>query len=270
MPFRPILRYNQENRPQLLAACEPAVPRGGDGVLPCVYSLGTGDMLAAWQKGVRALTLATGECETCPRNRRAEWTQNLQALNQALGMRQAEPLVLRHEAPDAWAALLAMPAQPATSRRGFLRGALSGLTDAALKDETPSTESVPAGTLLPPGIGITPWAIQIDREACTACLLCTRLCAHGALVFSEEEEGAHLQAHSLRCTGCRLCLDACEPKALSLAAWQEARPQSLRLESRQCPRCRAAFHVLPGNQIATVCPTCARLNRPDPRKPLIG
>jgi ferredoxin len=269
LPFRPVTRYGKDNRPILLAACEKSQVENGADVLPCVYSLGSADLLAAWQRGMRQAVLVTGDCQSCPRNRKAEWTAELESLRVALRARNAEGLDVQWATADAWAGYIAMPGQPATSRRGFLRGALAGLADKAL-DEEESAAARPLGTRLPPGLGPVPWAVTLDRERCNACLLCTRLCAHGALMLEESGGELELQVHSLRCTGCRLCLDVCEPGALQLSSWQLVAPQSQQLATHDCPCCRARFHVPAGRENPGLCPTCQSLRRPDPRKPLVG
>jgi ferredoxin len=56
--------------------------------------------------------------------------------------------------------------------------------------------------------------IEIDREACTGCALCTTACAEGALVMDKENKA--VLAKKIFCDGLGACLDVCPSGALKI------------------------------------------------------
>ncbi|MCL6554662.1 MAG: 4Fe-4S binding protein, partial [Firmicutes bacterium] len=55
---------------------------------------------------------------------------------------------------------------------------------------------------------------SVDRDRCTKCLTCLRLCAYDAIAF--DADGIAV-VEPTRCQGCGLCVAACPGSALSLA-----------------------------------------------------
>jgi Fe-S-cluster-containing hydrogenase component 2 len=56
--------------------------------------------------------------------------------------------------------------------------------------------------------------IEIDRETCTGCALCTTACAEGALVMDKENKA--VLAKEIFCDGLGACLDVCPSGALKI------------------------------------------------------
>jgi ferredoxin len=56
--------------------------------------------------------------------------------------------------------------------------------------------------------------IQIDREKCTGCALCTTACAEGALVMDDQNKA--VLAKEIFCDGLGACLDVCPTGALTI------------------------------------------------------
>ncbi len=55
--------------------------------------------------------------------------------------------------------------------------------------------------------------ISYDKEKCTGCQLCTRVCPSKAVVYHKEEN--KISYHLLRCTFCGECVEVCPVQALT-------------------------------------------------------
>ncbi len=77
----------------------------------------------------------------------------------------------------------------------------------------------------------------VDRDRCTTCLTCLRLCAYDAISF--DSEGVAV-IEATRCQGCGLCVAACPGSALSLGHYR--RDQMLSKIAALLGR-QEAFHV---------------------------
>jgi len=62
-------------------------------------------------------------------------------------------------------------------------------------------------------------AIDIDRELCKACGICTELCP--AVVFDRDEFGQPIVARLADCTGCSFCERHCPEFAIEIR-WRAA------------------------------------------------
>jgi formate hydrogenlyase subunit 6/NADH:ubiquinone oxidoreductase subunit I len=57
--------------------------------------------------------------------------------------------------------------------------------------------------------------IQYDKEKCTGCKLCIRVCPSGAIEFKEKDK--KIKIYLARCTFCSQCNDACPVDCLSMS-----------------------------------------------------
>ena len=57
--------------------------------------------------------------------------------------------------------------------------------------------------------------IQYDKEKCTGCQLCIKVCPSGAIEFKEKEK--KIKIYLARCTFCSQCNDACPVNCLSMS-----------------------------------------------------
>ena len=57
--------------------------------------------------------------------------------------------------------------------------------------------------------------IQYDKDKCTGCKLCIRVCPSGAIEYKEKEK--KIKIYLARCTFCSQCNDVCTVKCLSMS-----------------------------------------------------
>ncbi|MFM8259846.1 MAG: NIL domain-containing protein [Vulcanococcus sp.] len=98
-------------------------------------------------------------------------------------------------------------AQIAPNQSGTMVVELSGdIDDLAAAEQWLETQGI--------GLARAPGDIQIDRERCVDCGICTSLCPSGALRC--EAPGWRLQFDAKRCLLCEQCIPSCPLEAIAL------------------------------------------------------
>lgn len=85
--------------------------------------------------------------------------------------------------------------------------------------------------------------VALDRNSCTLCGACARICKPGAVGLVQDDDAALVIDHGL-CTGCRLCADTCLEQALQVMPQIETR----RVEEHAvflatCDGCSRPYHA---------------------------
>ena len=89
----------------------------------------------------------------------------------------------------------------------------------APNNTTKFLEEVGAGNIeIIPPVGVPPGyrgKIQYDKDKCTGCKLCLKVCPSEAIEFKESEK--KIKIYLARCTFCSQCNDICPFKCLSMS-----------------------------------------------------
>lgn len=259
------LRHRLNVNTVLMVACERALPEAGGGVITCLHTLATADLLRYWRRGERVWLITTADCARCERGRGQTFASRVEHINRLLETR-GEPRILVKSLPLArWTRLREQGKDPTSERRRFLKRLwlrpASALLDGCIQDEEPDKREPPGSYM--PGQGPLPWAISLDPQACVVCLACTRVCPEQALRLLDDPAGTPgqrtLGLEHERCTGCGLCVDVCEPRAIAVQAWAEPERAEILLRESVCRACGVSF-LIPTERGAKVqlCWVCTR------------
>ena len=97
-----------------------------------------------------------------------------------------------------------------------------------------------------------------DKESCTACQMCYRICPTGAL--SSDSRNSKIDFDPFICVKCHLCHDVCEPNSLTLSSSFNLKelfvPSVQRLVAfnvRNCDECGGVFTSVKGEKICRRC-----------------
>jgi len=278
VPACPQAAIEQQHRPRAyqykdqgvaVVACERAGVLG-DGVMPCVHSLGLTEFLRLYSQGVRKLLFTRGDCSHCERAAiPRSFEQLIENLRQLLRSHGLPPMSLREYSPPEWQTrrefLLRASQAQGVSRRGFLRELLAEATEHCQQPDASQRgmeQVVRLSDVLPEGAakGLFPHVPRIDPGRCIACGACVNLCPHGAIRLHQQPPRYTLAAS--HCSGCGICVDICDPQALTLAAWTHSEGQVVELLESVCEVCGIPFRyptLQPPKH--SLCPACAVAGR---------
>lgn len=262
-PTGEALRRRLDGHRVLMAACERALPEGGEGGMTCLHTLTTADLLRYWRRGERVWLITTADCAHCERGRGQGFSSRVEHINRLLEARGEPRILVKSLLPELWSRLRELDTDSTVARRRFLqrlwRRPASELLEGRIQDEESDTREPPGSFL--PGHGPLPWAIRLDPLTCVVCQACIRVCPDQALRLQDEPTGTPgqrtLGLEHERCTGCGLCVDVCEPRAIAVQAWTEPERAEIALRESVCRACGAPF-LLPtergdGVQLCWVC-----------------
>ncbi len=260
----------------LLFACEQTGGEcDGEGVIPCLHSVSSSQLLEYYRNGYKQVVSCRGNCETCPRYGGGDpFRERIAKLNTLLESRAAPRI--RHAQTtqavwDEWRKT-ATAEQP-SSRRQFLRQAITltvekGMEQAGITTEE-NTPPLPCPLGLPPhtpdnpGV-LYPFVPELNVNRCNGCDACIQLCPHQALQLDKPETG-HTKAYRIRadhCTGCGICTDACDPQAIRVKQMGSQQQTRIPLIGLVCKACGSRFHypVRQDTALQAYCRICAGTN----------
>ncbi len=98
----------------------------------------------------------------------------------------------------------------------------------------------------------------MDKEACTACQMCYRVCPSGAL--SSDIKNSKIEFDPFLCIKCHICHDVCEPDAITLSPsynvkeFFEPAVQSLaKFNVKRCNECNVIFSTNSDDKLCYRC-----------------
>lgn len=247
------------------AACELSGVVNGDGLIPCLHAISTRILIDLYNRGVRRLLLAQGDCATCERGSAESLSHRVSEFNRLLTDRDMTTLPLVVLPHEHWigtrvAVNQGIDHDDPMSRRDFFRKVVvtaaqhqNNVTD----EEVTFAES--PGRLFPrQSFGeLTLFAPDIDAEKCEGCDACARVCEYGAIRLSDNGDSYDIDADG--CTGCGLCVDICEVTAVSVETWGRQRIVGVSLGQYHCSACGAPFRqpFNTGDVAPALCRICA-------------
>jgi ferredoxin len=239
-------------------------------VLPCLGRLTENLIPAALAEGASRVEVKVPQCEACPMLRGMEaFPQTIDtasALCHLVGRADRLVPVDRFEGAEPGAA--AVPAEPAYSRRDFLRR-LSRQAAATVAEALPATPPTPTP--------VSEWGLAENRRRthllellarfeatvptqvlasgfpfatltvsgnCVGCNVCEALCPTGALRREETADNFALHFEARKCVNCGVCAAACYTRAIHLETAVDLKSvlaggatEVIRFAKRRCEMC---------------------------------
>ena len=101
---------------------------------------------------------------------------------------------------------------------------------------------------------------RIEKESCTSCQMCYRICPTGAL--SSDARNSVINFSATACVKCHSCHDVCEPNAITIKEsfslkqlYAPALENLVTFEIKRCDECGNLFPYHGGEQICSRCQT---------------
>jgi Pyruvate/2-oxoacid:ferredoxin oxidoreductase delta subunit len=99
------------------------------------------------------------------------------------------------------------------------------------------------------------WRVTIDRDNCTDCNACTRICNEDALNRNEDDLHVVYSITLAACTGCGGCKTVCAAKAVSVTRESDRRDGVAEIAKLSKARCSGCGQSQAG-LVDGVCPIC--------------
>lgn len=260
IPMSLALREDSEKGITAFLACARAGVQHEEGIVPCLHAIGMRDLQRLAEEGVAQIALASGECETCPRNSDRSFDQSFEDFNALQKSRGKAKMRLERLPLATWRREIDARRKHTSSvdqgRRQFL-SLFTGRREIRAEPLRRSPSEMRA---------TAPWIYaavpEIDGTKCNGCDACMRICPHGVFELSDNGAAIEYRIQPAQCTGCQLCKDVCDQGAVTLHTMITQRQWSVPLKKGRCRICGVHFHVPEEAKIGPdVCPICARTGR---------
>lgn len=249
---------------EVLLICEKAGGGYGDLRTPCIHQFGFEQLAGLYNRGVREVVMATGNCKDCQKPQRDLFWYlerfNCLAASRGMAAMEVRPAL---EKPDSkWNRLRAGKEQIDPAKRRLfasLAGALQSQEDRGKPEAKPQLAGFQAKRAALDG-AVFVAVPEIDSTKCDGCDACVRVCPQSALTLIKDEEGQATYAVTPQeCTGCELCSGICPTGALELRSLSVCNQRSVVLRSFYCRSCGVSCHepTKPGAQ-GDLCRICSQ------------
>jgi len=245
--------------------CGKSASHGKDATVECIHSFGLEQLAKLNLRGVRKITVDTGDCSTCsslPTETLQNYTSKFNRLMASHNLTELAVMVA-HEKKDV---------QVRPTRREFdtvdpgKRRFLTALVSRPTKND-PDAHGMALSKLLSGNQGVAgdvlfPFVPVINEASCDGCGNCVEICQRGALTLVKDQDGeARYYVKSANCTDCGLCSDICPQDAITIYHMVPADCSTIRLVTFNCHSCGVSFHepVAEREEAQRYCHVCRRV-----------
>lgn len=246
----------REQDDTLLLICDKAKPEYGEQRVKCVHQMGLEQIAGYYQKGVRNILVAKGDCQTCHyqsdtlENKAQTLDKNCQQFNLLVQNRNLKPISINAVTVDqakGWTKSITDDGVANLSRRKLFTGVTEHFANETTEPETGVTSRHLANLQelnAEQEASLFFTVPQIDENLCEGCDACVRICPTQTLIkVNEEPSQSCYKVLPQNCTGCGLCQDVCSVHAICLLAMSESKTRTTLLQAYTCASCGIVCHV---------------------------